>query len=310
MEKMLEFKSKIYIFAPIINANSEFIKADKFLQVEIYTLHQRLGEKMLHDLYERDRFYEFGVLLFNNDEKFHYLLYEINLPEVSVSKLNFPIASELWPNKYLQKAKEKIYDLNLKLLILNTFSKGNIQIPEYNLVLKKNVDQKFRNVATLGGQQIGTIGPKFEIENWDLVYSITEQKLKSIPDYIRLALNHLEKSFIRDDYFSFLSILIGFEVIFNNGKDQIRYTISRNVAVLIGDTIDVSKEIFKKMKSAYDIRSALVHNGKYNEKEIEEFLPLLESYLKKTLRFLLTNKYSKDELIEKLTQLGFGNPLA
>ncbi|MGJ4734779.1 hypothetical protein [Leptospira levettii] len=306
---MLEYNSKIYLFAPIINANTELIRANKFLQVEINSLHQRLGEKMLQDLYGRDRFYEFGVQLFNNEENFFYILYEINLPEVSVSNLDFPIGSELWPEKYLQQTNEKIENLNFRILILNTFSNGNIQIPEYNLVIKRSIDQKFKSVATLGGQSIGKIGPKFEIENWNNIYSLTEQKLKSIPDYIKLALKHLEKSFNRDDYFSFLSILIGFEVIFNNGKDQIRYTISRNVAVMIGNSIEVSKEIFKKMKSAYDIRSSLVHNGKYNETELEDYLPLLESYLKKSLRLLLINKFSKDELIEKLTLLGFGNPL-
>ncbi|TGK82692.1 hypothetical protein EHQ31_18715 [Leptospira montravelensis] len=305
----MEYQSKVYIFAPIINASSEILKANKFLNIEIHQLDHRTGEKMLYDLYKRDRFYEFGYFLFRTGEKFYYLTQELDLPELEINDLNFPTNNPLWPNAYLQRSKIQINNLEFKKKILNTFSRGSIKFPEFNLVIKNPVNQSLNIIATIGNQAIGNLNGLFEIDNWDQLYSLENIKTSNLHDYINIAIDHLDKSFTNSDYFSFLSILIAFEVLFNNGKDQIRYTISRNVAVMLGENIEESKEIFKNMKFAYDIRSALVHNGKYKEEDVEKYLPILELYLKKTLKYLLINKISKDELIEKLTQLGFGNSL-
>lgn len=112
-----------------------------------------------------------------------------------------------------------------------------------------------------------------------------------------------------DKGMEFLMLMTGMEVLFNRGKDQITYTISRYTAVLLGQTPALSKEIFKRMKKLYGIRSDIVHEGdavKADEATIRE----LRGFLRDSIKALLRLGLSKEDYCSKLDALGFGQPPA
>ena len=79
------------------------------------------------------------------------------------------------------------------------------------------------------------------------------------PDYLQTALEHWEESLRSTKrHIEFLSLMMALETLFNVGAQDIRYRISRSVAVLLGDDAEDSEYIFESTREAYDVRSKLV----------------------------------------------------
>lgn len=101
--------------------------------------------------------------------------------------------------------------------------------------------------------------------------------------------------------------MTGMEVLFNRGKDQISYTISRYTAVLLGQTAEDSSRIFKAMKKHYAARSSVVHAGQV-DKITDDTVRELRGFLRESIKALYKLGLTKDGYCEKLDALGFGQP--
>jgi hypothetical protein len=123
--------------------------------------------------------------------------------------------------------------------------------------------------------------------------------------YINLAFEQFDASYALEDKLAFLSLMIAAEIIFNDGKQELRYKIARGTAVLLGTTENESWGIFKNMKALYDKRSSLVHTGGKSEFNNDD-LNLLRSYIRKSILLLLNMNSSKENLMKLLTGSGFG----
>lgn len=135
---------------------------------------------------------------------------------------------------------------------------------------------------------------------------IGNNKLPLSPDYLQTALEHWEEAHrATQPYIEFFSLMVALETLFNVGAQDIRYRVSRSVAVLLGQTPEDADSIFESVKEAYDVRSKLVHTGRAKGLEKLEVWTLRRLVQQAILR-LNDLKMSKDELSARLTRLGFG----
>lgn len=135
---------------------------------------------------------------------------------------------------------------------------------------------------------------------------ITNCKLPLSPDYLQTALEHWEEANrSTQPHIEFFSLMVALETLFNVGAQDIRYRVSRSIAVLLGDSPEDSDNIFESVKYAYDVRSKLVHTGRAKGLE-NVWLWQLRHLIHRAILRLNDLKMSKDELSAYLTRLGFG----
>jgi len=114
-----------------------------------------------------------------------------------------------------------------------------------------------------------------------------------------------------------LNLMISLEALFNpSGGGELRYRISRNVAVLIGNDKDESKHIYKYIKNIYMKRSNLVHTGKVSSRSTEDVFRIeellkLRDYVRRSIikfnEFIAKNPGKKKAaLLEILEYSDFG----
>ncbi len=134
---------------------------------------------------------------------------------------------------------------------------------------------------------------------------IHEIELPFKEKYLQLALDNLQESIIpKKQELLFLYSMIGFEALFNKGKDQITHTISRHTAIITGKRPGKFHKIYKEMKSYYDIRSKLVH-GISNTKINNEVILRLRYLLRECIKEIYKLNLNKDDLFEYLNEKGF-----
>ncbi|GLI39443.1 hypothetical protein KI811_11335 [Geobacter hydrogenophilus] len=124
--------------------------------------------------------------------------------------------------------------------------------------------------------------------------------------HVALAAQQFDQSYhVHSIPLQFLTLMISMEVLFNDGKQELRNKVSRNAAVFLGRTRLQSARIFKTVKSLYDKRSVLVHTG-VGDSITEVDVADLRVLARKAIVELLYLKFSKDELIQRLNECGFG----
>jgi hypothetical protein len=106
----------------------------------------------------------------------------------------------------------------------------------------------------------------------------------------------------------FISVMTGMEVLFNSGRDQIRYTMSRYAAVLNGRDLPESQRIFDEMKRLYNLRSEVIHQGGSKTMSDDDVVKLRE-ILRQSIKRLLKAKMGKPEYCARLDSRGFGEGL-
>jgi hypothetical protein len=126
------------------------------------------------------------------------------------------------------------------------------------------------------------------------------------PDYIQLALDHWDESLsMHTKHLEFLSLMMALEALFNVGAQDIRYRVSRSVAVLLGQDEEASDHIFDAVKEAYDVRSKLVHTGSaVGVKKV--WMWSLRHIVRDSIIRLQELNLPKDEVSRLLTRRGFG----
>jgi hypothetical protein len=150
------------------------------------------------------------------------------------------------------------------------------------------------------------------------LYKIKKSKIKKINDFLEtppLKLNHayihfalenfLESYRVAHNELEFIMLMIALEALFNDGKQELRYKISRGCAVLLGKTQAESKKIYEDLKELYNKRSTLVHLG--DKSKLSEFdTILLKNYVRRGLFRAIELNLTKQNLAKKLTENGFG----
>jgi len=129
-------------------------------------------------------------------------------------------------------------------------------------------------------------------------------------DFLSLAFENFELSYrIVDMQLAFLVLMIGLETLLNPSHYEVRYRVSRNAAVLLGEDRRNSEEIFAQVKKLYDKRSEIVHSGKRGIIGKEDLLKLRD-YLRKAIKEIRRLDKEKDEITDLLDSHGFGEKIA
>ena len=124
--------------------------------------------------------------------------------------------------------------------------------------------------------------------------------------FLQLAFDSFELSYeTYSTALNFLSLMVAMEVMLNRGRDELRYTISRNASVLLGETPKRSEQIFDEVKNLYKKRSEIVHTGASNVITRDDLLRL-RGHVRETIKEIRKISKSKDELISTLNACGFG----
>lgn len=133
--------------------------------------------------------------------------------------------------------------------------------------------------------------------------------LPLIPDYLQTALEHWEEAMrAQQTHIEFFSLMVALETLFNVGAQDVRYRVSRSVAVLLGRNLESADYIFESVKQAYDVRSKLVHTGR--PKGLEKvWMWHLRTIVQEAIVKMLQLGLPKEKISEQLTRLGFGQPL-
>lgn len=164
--------------------------------------------------------------------------------------------------------------------------------------------------------------PVKNILNSFQLYSLELDEIDSLNEFINGYKWYFEISFLRLAYenynisyktnnlnLKFLSLMNGIETLLVREKVELSYSLSRNVAILLGDDRNDSEEIFIRFKKLYGKRSDIVHSGsaKISMKDIRALRLYLRRLILKINEiignkdYILTKKASKLEGMKELT---------
>lgn len=241
---------------------------------------------------------------FNIDEEKYYIIEnsfkaELDLDEKSLMT-NIP--SEL--GTFNQKVRDY---LKPTLQLIRLYKEGNIMMPMYYLYWKE-ANGKIRKFLTMASNEFISRGPfnLEKVETKGLDTFINRNKLPFKRQYISLGFDNFELSYSTSKVnLSFLSLMIAMESLVNIAKDELRFRISRNVAILLGNTKNEAQKIFKDMKDLYDKRSILAHEGTSNISH--EDMILLRGYVREVIKKLMKLDKTKRSLTEELDTKGFND---
>jgi hypothetical protein len=124
-------------------------------------------------------------------------------------------------------------------------------------------------------------------------------------DYIELAWEHWQQSLgSPNENLELLSLVMALEALFNVGQTDLRYRVSRAVAVLLGRWMHMSEAAFDYVGKAYDLRSKLVHTGKADLKGF--YVSALRGWVQQAILKLIELDLPKATVADILTRLPFG----
>ncbi len=205
------------------------------------------------------------------------------------------------------------YTKSLKDIIdkMRLFKEGAIRTPVYHSFFMNG--SKINSLGTAygivpGGYKEGHLMEKYvlthdEIAELNTFFSTIE--LPFSQPYIDLCFNNFSLSYnIDNNALSFLSLMMSLEVLFNQGKTDISYTIARCSAALLSKDKTEFSSNFKAMKAFYNKRSKCVHEGKVRDITSEDVLQLRGYVRRAIIKAGKINK-SKKDLIDLLNSVGF-----
>ena len=198
---------------------------------------------------------------------------------------------------------------HLRLFIgrLRLFAEGNLEVPLQFCYFEH--DGMPRRISSIESNQRSRSLYKVDLTLLPNLSRFLSETQIPLPDKnLELARQYYECSYEAiGQGMRFTTLMTGMEVLFNRGKDQISYTISRYTAVLLGQTAEDSSRIFKAMKKHYAARSSVVHAGQV-DKITDDTVRELRGFLRESIKALYKLGLTKDGYCEKLDALGFGQP--
>ena len=194
-----------------------------------------------------------------------------------------------------------------KLRLLRLFKEGNVVMP-YSCLYRDLPDGRPDIFGIMRSYPIWDRTPLI-LELSELEEARSFVNAHSLPlseAYLQLAFEGFELSYeVHDLGLAFLSLMIAMEVLLNPSKDELRYRVSRNTGVLLGQDRVEGETIFKEMKDLYEKRSKLVHTGDRSLVAREDVLKL-RRYAREAIKEAMRSRLSKDTLLSTLNACGFG----
>jgi len=197
--------------------------------------------------------------------------------------------------------------LNNVLRLMRLFKEGNLCMPLTYYVLYADTPNPRALVSGKTYRSL-TCEPYAvdSSELQDLQTFVTATKLPFGDSFLELAFENFELSYeVPNRNLAFLALMVCMEALLNRSSLELRHTLSRNVAVLLGKEKQDSALIMSDMKKLYDKRSKLVHSGSSDINQ-EDVLKL-RRFARESIKEIRTLDKGKDELIDMLDSAGFGD---
>lgn len=190
--------------------------------------------------------------------------------------------------------------------LMRLFKEGNICMPlEYYYFVDNNRPKSFMRMGTnlYVSQELYTLESS---EIPDLQRFIQNTKLPFKESFLQLAFENFELSYQTHNMnLSFLSLMISLETLFHpSDQGELRYRISRNTAVLLGNEKEDSETVFREIKDLYDKRSKVVHTGESNIINKDDLLKL-RYYVMESIKKVNKIGKDKEEMLKQLNSQGF-----
>jgi hypothetical protein len=194
-----------------------------------------------------------------------------------------------------------------KLRLLRLFKGGNVVLP-YSFLY--HLDENGGGPAVFSPMREYPIADRtpftLSLEEVPQAQSFIDSVSLPLPRPLDLAFKSFESSYETYDIgLSFLSLMIAMEVVLNPSDHELRYRVSRNTGVLLGQDRKDGETIYREMKKLYDQRSGLVHMGDTSVIAREDVLRL-RRYVRETIKEAMRSGTSKDALLDMLNSCGFG----
>jgi len=192
--------------------------------------------------------------------------------------------------------------------LMRLFKEGTICLPVARYFCFLNGKPKLLMGAPVDSCLI--MGPPYSLRKEEfaqLQMFLKETKIPFGESSMNLAHEDFELSYrVGKNHLSFLCLMIAAEVLLNPSDRELRYRVSRNTAVLLGQDHTKAATIFKEMRDLYDMRSRLVHTGNKSSVESKDVLKL-RHYVRDSIKEMLRFNKSKDEILCTLNTCGFGH---
>jgi len=197
-----------------------------------------------------------------------------------------------------------------QLSSMRLFKEGNIQMPlEFICAI---VDDRPSTIYENTRGYSNRLGGKYSLTEKEVHEFQEFNRRVKIPfsePYLRMAFESFEQSYFTSDLYGnhnlvFLSLMISLETLLNPGPQELRYRISRNAAVLLGEGKERCKELFKDLGRLYDIRSEIVHNGRIDLVSEGDVLRLRD-YVRNAITRAYEMHMDKASLVDELNSRGF-----
>ena len=294
----------------LCNVDSTILKIDLEHDFTIECIEEQKGIELLSQLENKSHHEIYFHLsstfrIFNWDERKIYVIKktfktELKLDDEGIITERGPEITELH-NELINKYLKNIFR------IMRLYKEGDIRMPISYIYFFHN--GKIRRIQTVfTGHHISNI--KYHMEDSEVKEITNMIKKTSLPfphSYIQLAFENYEMSYnTLSRVLAFLSLMISLEVLYNIGDRELRYRISRNAAVLLGNTDAESHEIFIRIKKLYDMRSKIVHAGKIDELE-QDHVVELRKYIRRSIIDMNHINKSKEDLMNLIHQLGYSD---
>ncbi len=197
------------------------------------------------------------------------------------------------------------------LRLMRLFKEGNICMPLwYYFFIDDSTPKPFSSQHHAQALDSHVKYNLDDTELSDLEHFIQSTNLPFEKSFLELAFENFELSYeIQNHSLAFLCLMISLETLLNPGDRELRYRVSRNTAVLLGEDREESNHIFKEVKDLYDKRSKLVHTGDRKVISPEDLLKLRD-YVRKSIKKINTTGNDKQNLFDSLNVCGFGESLA
>jgi len=191
--------------------------------------------------------------------------------------------------------------------LMRLFKEGNIRMPLRYYFLVEGSRRTSLMQSGIGRTiHFSTKYKLSDIEIPDLQHFIQNTSLPFKENFLELAFENFELSYETFNHsLAFLCLMISLEAILNPGESELRYRVSRNTAVLLGESQEEAGNIYKEVRSLYDKRSKLVHTGKGKIVSQEDVLKLRD-YVRKSIRKINSTGNNKQNLLDALNTYGFG----
>ncbi|MDY6966726.1 MAG: HEPN domain-containing protein [Halobacteriota archaeon] len=297
-------KKKIYFMGLLANVDSSILNVKLEHGFEIKTMSEQEGVKLISNMGFMITLSEIYKKIFG---RFHCLSENKSLYYIDNS---FECDIENFGDIPSEKAKfYKEYIANYLshvIRLMRLFKEGNICIPQLFWFFSDNTTLKPFESFSVGWHVSSELYTLENSEIPDLQKFIQNTKLPFKESFLQLAFENFELSYqTRIIGLSFLSLMISLETLLNPGDHELRYRISRNTAVLLGEDKGDSESIFSELKDLYDKRSNLVHSGKTDIVKNEDLLKL-RHYVRESIKEISKIGENKNDLIDTLNSCGFG----